>query len=263
MTDGDDEFLEKGWRRIKADPEIADWAAAVLPVAKSLINDPAHGNWLRCGATWFVGVNLLPNDKAGAIPGTAPLPVPIASVLKNLGLPTDTLDRAQLSVIYPGYPRPSDDESRGAFLFRRDRDAAHVDGLLPVGPKRRRMLREPHAFVLGIPLTETNAEASPMVIWEGSHKIMRCAFAKAFANHAPDRWPDIDVTDIYQAARRQVFETCKRVVVHANPGAAYIVHRLAVHGVAPWGTGATAPQEGRIIAYFRPEGEMRDWLDAP
>jgi hypothetical protein len=34
--------------------------------------------------------------------------------------------------------------------------------------------------------------------------------------------------------------------------------------VAPWGEGATAPPEGRMIAYFRPEFlRIADWLSAP
>jgi hypothetical protein len=53
--------------------------------------------------------------------------------------------------------------------------------------------------------------------------------------------------------------------VPAQPGEAVLVHRLALHGVAPWQKGATAPPEGRMIAYFRPEfqGLGDDWLSAP
>ncbi len=74
----------------------------------------------------------------------------------------------------------------------------------------------------------------------------------------------MDVTEAYHAARREVFETCARVVVHARPGEAYLIHRLALHGVAPWRAGAKAPPEGRMIAYFRPEiGSPADWIEAP
>ena len=78
-------------------------------------------------------------------------------------------------------------------------------------------------------------------------------------------WPDADLTEVYQAARREAFETCARVTLPTRPGTAYLVHRLALHGVAPWGHGATAPPEGRMIAYFRPEFPTgtRDWLEAP
>jgi hypothetical protein len=168
-------------------------------------------------------------------------------------------------VIYPGYPKPHTGETEAATRFRRDRDAAHVDGLLPIGPERHRMLREPHAFVLGLPMTQTDTGASPLVIWEGSHEVIRRALKTRLDPIPPQDWPNTDLTEAYTTARRAAFATCKRVCVHANPGEAYLVHRLALHGVAPWQTGANAPPEGRIIAYFRPEliGAMTDWLDLP
>ena len=133
---------------------------------------------------------------------------------------------------------------------------------MAVGPDRRRMLKEPHAFILGLPLNTCSPAASPMVVWEGSHLIMAELFQKAFAGIDVASWADIDVTEVYQTARRQVFERCKRVVVHAVPGEAYVVHRLALHGVAPWQSGADAPEEGRMIAYFRPELETKSLWSA-
>ena len=170
-----------------------------------------------------------------------------------------------MSVIYPGYPRPREGESDAAFRYRRERDAAHVDGLLPVGPERRRMLHEPHGFVLGLPLTEASAGASPMVVWEGSPAIVRRALGAALAAHPVNTWGEVDLTEAYHAARREVFESCRRVPVQAVPGEAYLVHRLALHGVAPWGPGAQAPEAGRMIAYFRPQltGSVRGWIDLP
>ena len=85
---------------------------------------------------------------------------------------------AQLSVIYPGYPRKDPDESEQAHRYRRLHDAAHVDGLLPVGPARRRHLREPHGFILGLPLNRVSA--SPLVVWEGSQQVMQGAFIKLY-----------------------------------------------------------------------------------
>jgi hypothetical protein len=39
------------------------------------------------------------------------------------------------------------------------------------------------------------------------------------------------------------------------------VDRFALHGVAPWRSGDTAPPEGRMIAYFRPEfDDPTDWF---
>jgi len=48
------------------------------------------------------------------------------------------------------------------------------------------------------------------------------------------------------------------------PGEAYLVHRFALHGVAPWDEDAKAGPDGRMIAYFRPELPDRGlWLNAP
>jgi len=184
-------------------------------------------------------------------------------VRNTLALPDVSLDRGQVSICYPGYPQPSDNETDAAYRFRRNRDAAHLDGLRPQGPDRRRHLLEQHAFVLGIPMVEADEGASPLVVWEGSHEIIRAAFNDIFSGIAPSDWPTIDVTEPYQAARRKVFETCRRVQVAAKPGETYLVHRLAIHGVAPWEDGATAGPDGRMIVYFRPEtGAPGVWLTA-
>jgi hypothetical protein len=150
-------------------------------------------------------------------------------------------------------------ESDAAFRFRRDKDAAHVDGLLPVGTDKRRYLQEPHAYVLGIPLNQ--CAAAPMVVWEGSHHIMRDAFKAALSGIDPENWAQTDLTDIYQSARKCCFETCNRREITARMGGSYLIHRLTLHGVAPWKNGDTCPDEGRMIAYFRPElTNIKNWL---
>ena len=226
------------------------------------IHAPENADWLRCGGTWFAGVNALGNDASGRINGSGELAGRVIDFLDANHLPTKNWDSAQISVVYPGYPLPGAQETEQAFNYRRNRDAAHVDGLLPTGPDRRRVIGEPHAFVLGVPLNETSPDASPMVVWKGSHHIMRAALAEALQGHTENDWPKVDVTEIYHAARRLVFETCERVAIHAEPGQAYVIDRHALHGVAPWSDTASAPAEGRIIAYFRPEcpGGIRDWL---
>jgi len=252
-------FDRLGWCRFALDQALSDWVAAAWPCAEHLRSDAAQvETWLRCGGTWFAGVNALPNDAQGAVPGGPPLQGAVVEFLQARFGP-QLWDRAQVSVMYPGYPREMQGESAAAFRFRRDRDAAHVDGLLPEGPQRRRHLREAHGFVLGLPLNRTSSEASPMVVWEGSHHLMRDAFAAALAGVAPADWGEVDLTDVYQATRRACFERCPRVVVHAQPGEAYLIHRLALHGVAPWG--AEAEDALRMIAYFRPElPDIADWL---
>lgn len=256
----------RGWALFPSEACVRDWARAARAAALERIAMPdERAKGLACEGTWFVGVDCLPNDRFGAVGQGAPLDgAALAAAEACYGhLP---LHPAQVSVVYPGYPRPRAGEDAAAFRYRQRRDAAHVDGLLPVGPDRRRMLRERHAYILGLPLTCADAEASPLVVWEGSHHVMRQAFAAALEGIAPRDWGLTDLTDIYHAARRRVFETCPRRAVHAAPGEAYLVHRMALHGVAPWGAGAQAPPEGRMVAYFRPElpdDARRDWLDLP
>jgi hypothetical protein len=261
------QFFHSGWLRFPHDPAIADWAARARPVAKACLAHPEHrARWLRCGGTWFVGVNVFPNDADGAV-AEAGVPLlagpPVRFISEMLGLTDVALDRAQVSVCLPGYPRPTAGESEAAFRFRRDRYAAHVDGLRRFENRRRR-LGEPHGFILGLPLTEAPADAAPLVVWEGSHEIIRRALRARLASIPPGRWADEDVTDAYVAARRECFEVCRRVPVHARPGEAYLIHRLALHGVAPW----AAEEEGeRTIAYFRPNpfaGAAPEWwLERP
>ena len=242
-----------GWHRVGPTAGIAAWAAAALPLAVTALAE--SGCALRCGGTWAVGLDLLPNDAAGRVAG---VDLPWADV----GLAPEPLHKAQLSAIYPGYPQPSADESASAQAFRLNRDAAHLDGLLPVGVDRQRMVKEPHAWILGLPLNVS--DAAPLVVWQGSHEVLRAALLAALAPHPAQVWGDIDLTDAYAAARRVVFDTCARIELPVRPGQATLLHRLTLHGVAPWTAGAVAPAEGRIIAYFRPQlASVRDWLLQP
>jgi len=257
-----DALVTKGYALFEEDPAILAWSIAANRAADAVLSDPEMQNtWLRHGKTWFVGVDVLPNDPKGGI-GDTPLE---GEVIKWLTSQTklwpSTLHNAQLSVCYPGYPRQDTGETDANHRFRKSRDAAHLDGLLPLGPERRRHLVEPHSVILGLPLNEADPAASPLVVWEGSHVIIRQAFEAAFADTPAQFWSEIDVTAIYQKARREVFETCARVLLPAQPGQATVLHRHVIHGVAPW----TAPEEGeRRIAYFRPLLEdPADWLALP
>lgn len=231
----------KGYMVLPYDPSVAAWAEAAYAVANSIDTTTR-----RHGGTWFVGVDVLPNDPDGSVGGVA---MPFADMCHHW-------HAAQLSIVYAGYPKQDVDESDAAHRFRLQRDAAHMDGLLPEGPDKRRHLREPHGFILGMPLNAV--QASPLVVWEGSHVIMRAAFAAAFNGIAPQDYGDVDTTDVYQAARRKVFETCSRVEVRLQNGGAVLLHRHLIHGVAPW----QGPEvgEGRMVAYFRPMIDPKDWL---
>jgi hypothetical protein len=241
-----------GWRRIGHDPRIAAWAAAALPIACRAVGE-SHEEW-RCGGTWFVGVDALPNGPDGAVGG-------VDFPWSAFGLLPTALHQAQVSVVGPGYPRPWSGEDEAAFGFRLRRDAAHLDGLLPVGPEKRRMVQEPHAWILGLPLNDCGAGASPLVVWEGSHLLMADALRRAFAGHRAAEWGQFDVTDAYRAARAEVFRTCRRIEVPVRPGEATLLHRHLIHGVAAWAEGAEAPAEGRMIAYFRPQmASVAEWI---
>lgn len=276
-------FLKDGYTVFGPDEPTRAWAAAARPLAERIARDPAETErWLRCAGTWFAGVNVFPNGPEGSVPEAGIPPLAGAAVTflaEALGIALGTADAgrlslepAQISVCYPGYPAaPMAGESEAAFRFRRDRDAAHVDGLERFDGRRRR-LGEAHAAILGLPLEETPPAAAPLVVWQGSHHVIRAALVERLAGIDPVDWPDEDVTDAYVAARRQVFEDCERVVLHALPGESYVVHRLAVHGVAPWPAGVEGGPHGRAILYFRPEPfpapplpgrDFGHWLTAP
>ncbi|WP_170564795.1 hypothetical protein [Ruegeria atlantica] len=257
-------FWDKGWIRFPYDPTLAQWVEHALPQASASVTDPTFAEWLDCEGTWFIGVDALDNDPEGRVARSDVLSGQAMDFIsEHYGrLP---LHKGQVSVVYPGYPRPRRGEGEAATRYRRSRDAAHVDGLRPMGPDRRRRVDEPHAWILGIPLTEASADAAPMVLWEGSHQILGAAFAQAMKGLPKDSLHQIDVTDIYQAARREVFETCPRIELPAKPGESYLLHRHCLHGVAPWAEGATAGPDGRMIAYFRPEfaGGVAEWIESP
>lgn len=244
-----------GWRRIAYDPRLAHWAKRARQIAIGVAQDPKmREQWLVCQGTWFVGVDALPNKANGDLPD-AEFPAGLHSLCPG------PYHKAQVSITYPGYPKPREGESDTAFQFRKNRDAAHVDGILGLGTPKRRFVQEPHAYILGMPLNDFDVGASPMVVWEGSHHIMQSAFQDAFAGMTDAEIRKTDITDLYQQARKHVFDTCERVEVHARPGEAYVLHPMCLHGVAPWAPSAAAPPEGRMIAYFRPQlGSALDWL---
>lgn len=254
-------FAEKGWAIFPPEPATLAWAEAAFAATRQYLADHGQQDW-RCGGTWLVGLDALDNMGDGSVAG-----VPLSGAAVNAAQQLHAVTqwhRAQLSVVRSGYPQRSASETDAAFGFRLRRDAAHVDGLLAEGVAKRRHIREPHAFVLGIALTNADQNASPLVAWEGSHHLMRDAFQKAVKGADPAAFAEVDVTEAYQKARKVVFERCPRRVLHLPLGATILLHRHLLHGVSPWANGAEAPAEGRAIAYFRPEFmDIASWLDAP
>lgn len=249
-----------GWLRFPAEASTTAWAAAARREARAALEDPLLSRWWRNGRTWFVGVDGLPNDRDGRVADGPPLAGLAAAASGWRG----GWHRAQVSAVRPGYPLRDPDESAAALRYRQLRDAAHVDGLKAEGVPKRRFLREPHAFILGIALTEADPTASPLVVWDGSHEMMRAAFQAAFDGVAPERRGEVDLTEVYHAARRKVFAACRRVELPLAPGEAVLFHRMLLHGVAPWRPRARAAPEGRVVAYFRPTmpAGVAGWLGA-
>lgn len=265
MVDSLRVFDRQGWVKFPYDKAIARWVEHVYPLALEVRRDPDQiATWLRSGGTWFVGVNAIDNDGQGRVEDGPAL----TGVLRDFieaRFGWHDLDQAQVSITYPGYPQPDPQDSAAGFRYRRDRDAAHLDGVKAELSGGRRCVDEAHAFVIGIPLNQTDDRASPLVLWEGSHRIMRDAMGSAFDGVPADQMRRHDITNAYRAARREVFETCPRIPLHANPGETYLLDRFTLHGVAPWKDGAKAPPEGRMIAYFRPDlpGGVPGWLTLP
>ncbi len=256
-------FFEQGWAIFPAEPTVTNWVRHALPHAQAAVKAPENAHLLQCERTWFVGLDALPNDPAGRIAEGPPLDGRAVAFAASECGGWPALHPAQISVTYPGYPRPRAGETEAGFRYRLDRDAAHVDGVIGVGTPKRRFVQEPHAFIFGLPMTEASPQAAPLVVWPGSHLILQAAFRAGLAGASGDL-SQVDVTDIYQAARRKAFESCTRKAIHAPVGGAILLHRMLVHGVAPWQENAWAGADGRMIAYFRPQirGGISAWLSA-
>lgn len=256
------QFYRDGYTVFDQDADLLAWVRHALPAARRTMQDESYSHWWRYDNSWFVGANSLPNDETGRLAGGPPLAgSPINFVDTEIAPGRFDWDMAQISVCMPGYPRPSDEEPASAHRYRMIRDAAHIDGLRRVAPDRRRFLDEYHGFILGIPMAEFNQDASPFVVWQGSHQIAQSAFQQEFSDLSPDNWGERDVTDVCHIVRTQIFTECARIELHCRPGACFLVHRFALHGMAPWGQNAVATDDGRMICYFRPEiSDRKRWL---
>ncbi|MAC80789.1 MAG: hypothetical protein CML66_22320 [Rhodobacteraceae bacterium] len=240
-----------GYRTYAANPGTRCWAAAALAAARPVLRDPeVRARNLRHGGTWFVGVDELPSGAWGAI-GDVPLR---GAFLTDL-CPVKASVQGQLSVVYPGYPGRDPDESVASHRYRLMRAAAHVDGLKAVGPARRRVPDELHAFILGLPLSDVTQ--APTLVWPGSHRIIGAALLDAVGDADPI---GVDVSEAYGAARAEVFRTIRPVAMPCRAGEAFLLHRFLLHGTAPWEDDLAPAPEGRVVAFFRPEvATLEQW----
>lgn len=250
-------FAAHGWALFPPEAATRHWAERALHETRSALRDPDLAHLHVCEGTWFVGLEALPNDADGGLAGAPPLDGAAVAFLRD-GPGWPALHRAQLSVTFPGYPRPRAGETAAAFRYRRDRDAAHVDGVIGKGTPKRRFVEEPHAFIFGIGLSCPDVAAAPLAVYDGSHRIMRDAFRAALKDVSSEDMVRIDVTDAYIAARRRCFETCRRREMPLEAGAVVVLHPMLLHGVAPWRAGNGI----RATAYFRPPAEagVAGWL---
>lgn len=239
----------QGWCKFDHDSDLADWIAHAKPVADNVLSDETmRAQWLRSGGTWFVGVNALPNDASGALPGGNALNCAALNAAKSVSPAIDGLDRAQLSVAYPGYPQQDKDECDARYAFRVHRNGAHLDGLLKGATGTGRFFQEHHSFILGIPLGDVTGDNAPAVVWDGSHHIMAEMLRVHLGDLPVADWGRLDLQAVYAQTRRRIFETCKPLEIQAKAGQAYIIHRFALHGVRPWRKG----KRPRQVVYFRP-----------
>ncbi|MDC0948600.1 hypothetical protein OAS86_04570 [Gammaproteobacteria bacterium] len=259
------EFEREGFAIVPFCSQTAGWVESLRPMITRSLSEPRRGTQWRHGETWHLGINQLDNDPFGAV-AQAGVPAltghPWAALQALFPDAALALDRAQLSTVLPGYPRFDGTESEAAWRYRVIRDAAHVDGLLKDQGGRR--LLELHDIILGLPLDDAAVERSPTVVWRGSHHMMRDAFRRALAELNPERWSQYDLETIYRETRSRVFEGCERVPIIAEKGCAWLIHPLALHGIAAW-QGMVRDAPARTVVYFRPnlcpERDFARWLD--
>lgn len=255
------DYYQKGWCVFDYECAVQDWVDSTINEARAVVELDQNKHWLRHGETWFAGVNVLNNDPQGAVPNGIQLDCRALDFIKRLNGKPTALDRGQISICYPGYPKPSSLESEVAYSYRLNRDAAHLDGVLKEGGER--FLKEYHDYILAIPMVEADQHASPFVLWSQSHSIVQARLRDALQNYPVETWADIPIQEVYQSLRKDIFKACERVEVHLKVGQVLLAHRLILHGTAPWRSNAAASKDGRMICFFRPASlDIEQWLSA-
>ena len=92
-------YHEKGWIKFAPDPALDAWINSAKSDALIIAADKAmKTKWLRCGGTWFVGVNTLHNDADGAVDGIPLIGRAVDFIHQEIGTEPIKWDRAQVSV---------------------------------------------------------------------------------------------------------------------------------------------------------------------
>lgn len=260
------DLAQKGWHRLSASEELNAWSEVHLSAAQNCMGDKQHKQWWRYQNTWFAGVNALPNDDKGAVGDKPPLPQSLRQLLADYCQTSiQAMDQGQISALFPGYPQPDPQQSKAANHFRKHHFAAHLDGLVPHGPDRRRLLTEQHSFILGISLTDHPANAAPLMVWPGSHMILQKWLIDHLGSLPESDWCTFDLTQSYQQTRQQILADIQPQAIHLDQGDAYVFHRHMLHGMGSWPPKAVDHNaQGRILAYFRPcWHQPQAWLHGP
>src|SRR3954464_4071342 len=71
-----DQLHRRGWVLFAPSAAMDAWIARARPAAAPALADPDYAGWFRHDHSWFVGVDALPNDRAGAIAAGPPLSGP-------------------------------------------------------------------------------------------------------------------------------------------------------------------------------------------
>ena len=160
-------LCENGWCFLNTDNDHYDW----INEAKKQIKFKFSQNVIkdqdfRSGSTWFVGTNFLDNNSQGKIGSRQLSKKIINNISSYFGTKIQYWDKGQVSICWPGYPKKDTLESEKSFNFRIKRFASHIDGIIPLGSKKRRFAKEYHAFILGLPIMNNFKNNASLVVWE-------------------------------------------------------------------------------------------------
>ena len=120
------DYSTKGWVALPFSRGLFHWANTVNNHVNQKLKLMGEAEKdVRCGGTWFPGVNFLDNDPHGNVDGYN-FPSDRTELIKKLEPAfSGFYDRAQISICYPGYPKRMVEESISAFNYRREKFAAH------------------------------------------------------------------------------------------------------------------------------------------